>query len=74
MNLYNYLSTINRFWSNGDGGAIAKLISINGNHTTNANFHIEHPENAVERGLPQPIDEVVIYHLKVLFYLNCDRK
>lgn len=74
MNLFNYLSTISRFWNNNDGSAVAKLISINGNHVNNPNLQNEYPENAIERALVAPIDEVVCYHIKVLFFLSCERK
>lgn len=74
MNLHNYLTTVSRFWNNYDGGGVAKLISINGNHVNNTNLQVEYPENAIERVLGAPIDEVVCYHIKVLFYLSCERK
>lgn len=74
MNLYAYLQTLNRYWNNGDGSGVAKLLSMNGNHTNNPAIHVEHPEDTIERVLTSPIDEVVCYHIQVLFYLNSERK
>lgn len=74
MNLYSYLSTVNRLWGNEDGLAIARFLSISGNHAANPNLHVENPENAVVRSLPSPLDEVVSAHIKVLFYMHDIRK
>lgn len=74
MNLYNYLSTVNRLWNNEDGTGVSRFITLSGNHASNPNLHIENPDTAVERALVSPLDEVVSSHLKVLFYLYENRK
>lgn len=74
MNLYSYLSTVNRLWNNEDGSGVARFIALNGNHAANPNLHIENPDSAVARGIPAPLDEVISCHLKVLFYLHDNRK
>ncbi|CRK98791.1 CLUMA_CG012121, isoform A [Clunio marinus] len=70
MNLYNYLSTVNRLWNNEDGNGVSRFITINGNHSTNVNLHVENPDAAVERTIPTPLDEIISCHIKVLFYLH----
>lgn len=74
MNLYSYLSTVNRLWNNEDGTGVARFISLSGNHAVNPNLHIENPESAVARAIAAPLDEVIVCHLKVLFYLHDTRK
>ena len=74
MNLFNYLSTINRLWNNEDG-SVAKFVSINGNHAKNPNLWVNNPQEGVSRVIQSPIlAEVLVNHLKVISYLNCDRK
>lgn len=70
MNLYNYLSTVNRLWSGEDGAGVARFVSFFSNHASNPNLHVENPDAAVERSIPSPLDEVIIAHLRVLFYLD----
>lgn len=70
MNLFNYLSTVNRLWSGEDGAGVARFVSIFGNHAANPNLQVENPDAAVERAIGSPLDEVVIAHLRVLFYLD----
>jgi nuclear mRNA export protein PCID2/THP1 len=74
MNLYNYLQTVQRLWHNGDGNGVARFLTLNGNHVSQPNLHIENPENAVERQIQSPLEEVVSSHIKVLFYLHQNRK
>jgi hypothetical protein len=74
MNLYQYLNAVWRLWNNYDGSGVAKFISLTGNHTTNRNLHLDNPENAIERVMEPPLDEVLNSHLKVLFCLHDNRK
>ena len=74
MNFFNYLTTINRLWNNCDGHAVSRFLSLDGNHISIPNLHIENPEGVVERHIDSPLDEVIICHIKVLFYLNENRK
>lgn len=74
MNFYSYLSTISRLWSNRDGIGVARFVTLSGNHASNPNLHIENPESSVERSIESPLDEVIIAHIKVLYYLNENRK
>lgn len=74
MNFYNYLSTVNRLWNNDDGMGVARFITLSGNHASNPNLFVENPESGVARAIASPLDEVVVYHIKVLFYLHDNRK
>lgn len=74
MNLFQYLSTIQRLWNNYDGAGVSKFISLSGNHASNKNLHVENPEITIERQLEPLIDEVVLFHLKTLYYLHDTRK
>lgn len=74
MNLFSYLSTINRLWGNEDGSGVARFLTLGANHSSNTNLHIENPETVVERSISVPLDEVISAHLKVLFYLHDNRK
>lgn len=40
----------------------------------NSNLYLQNPENAVNRLLESPIDEIVSAHIKVLYYLWLERK
>lgn len=72
--LNNYLNAVHRAWSAQDGQTVASFISLNDKHIMNRNLYLEYPENAVQRQLDQPIDEIVCSHLKVLYYLGTERK
>lgn len=74
MSLYQYLNAVSRLWNNDDGTGVSKFISLSGNHTENRNLHLESPENAIERVIEAPLDEVLNSHLKVLFHLHDNRK
>lgn len=73
-NLSSYLSSVQRAWSAQDGRVISTQISLKDRHVLNRNLQLEMPENMVERMLDSPIDEIVSSHLKVLYYLTCERK
>lgn len=73
-NLSSYLSSVQRAWSAQDGRVISAQISLKDRHVLNRNLQLEMPENMVERMLDSPIDEIVSSHLKVLYYLTCERK
>ncbi|KAG5684489.1 hypothetical protein PVAND_013720 [Polypedilum vanderplanki] len=70
MNLFQYLTTIERFWNNGEGTALARLINISGSHASNKSLHVENCESMIERHLEPPVDEVINTHLKTLYYLH----
>lgn len=74
MNLFQYLTTVNRLWDNGDGSGVSRFISLSGNHVTNRSLHVENPESLVERHVEPPLDEVVNLHIKVLYYMHETRK
>jgi nuclear mRNA export protein PCID2/THP1 len=74
MNLYNYLSTINRLWNNEDGVGVARFITLSGNHAKNPNLHTDKPDEPVSRAIEPPLDEVVSFHLKVLYNLHSERE
>ena len=72
--LNSYLNGVQRAWSSQDGHLVSSLISLKDKHIGNRNLHVEIPDNMVERILDQTIDEIVSAHLKVLYYLTCERK
>lgn len=72
--LNNYLSSVHRAWTNGDGEVLASYISLKDKHIMNSNLYLQNPENAVNRLLESPIDEIVSAHIKVLYYLWLERK
>ncbi|XP_055845593.1 PCI domain-containing protein 2 homolog isoform X1 [Episyrphus balteatus] len=72
--LNNYLSGVQRAWSVQDGDTVAGFVSLKDKHIMNRNLYLLEPENYVERQLDPPIDEVVVAHLKVLYYLNSESR
>lgn len=75
MNFNNYISTINRLWNNDDGVGVARFITLSGNHAKMSNLQLRNfDESTVSRTLVTPLDDIVINHIKVLFYLYSDRK
>lgn len=73
-NLSSYLNSVQRAWSAQDGRVVASLISLKDRHVVSRSLQLEMPENMVERILDSPIDDIVSSHLKVLYYLTCERK
>lgn len=72
--LSTYLNNVQRAWSAQDGSLVASFVSLKDKHVSNRSLQIEMPENMVERMMDPPIDEIVSAHLKVLYYLTCERK
>lgn len=72
--LNNYLNNISRLWHSCDGDSLSMLLSLKDKHIMNRNLCVENPENVVVRVLDSPLDEIVIAHLKALYYLSVDRK
>lgn len=72
MNLYNYLSAMQRVWNIQDGKAVARFLSLQDQHVNNQNIQLENPESAVYRQLNAPLDEIVSSHLKTLYHLSVD--
>lgn len=70
----SYLNAVARTWHAQDGALVSQLISLRDRHATNPQLQIEFPESVVERILDTPIDEIVIEHIKVLYYLSRSRK
>lgn len=73
-NVNTYLNAVQRTWTAQDGKLVATFLSLRDRHATNPNLQIEYPDNLVERILDPSIDEVLSAHIKVLFYLSCERK
>lgn len=69
-----YLNAVARTWHAQDGGLVAQLVSLRDRHATNSQLQIEYPESMVERILDAPIDEILVEHIKVLYYLSRTRK
>lgn len=72
--LNNYLSGVQRAWAVQDGDTVASFLSLKDKHIMNRNLYLETPEDAVERQIDAPLDEIISAHLKVLYYLGLDRK
>ncbi|XP_037033737.1 PCI domain-containing protein 2 homolog isoform X2 [Bradysia coprophila] len=72
--LGTYLNCVQRAWSAQDGSLVASFVSLKDKHVANRSLQIEMPENMVARMVDAPIDEIVIAHLKVLYYLTCEPK
>lgn len=72
-NLSSYLNSVQRAWLAHDGRVVATLLSLKDRHVLSRNLQLEMPENMVERILDSPIDDIVSSHLKVLYYLTCER-
>lgn len=70
FNVANYLQIIERAWRSCNGQTISMFISIRHDHAKYKNYHIERPEGIVEKFLPVPIDELVVYHLKCLYAIS----
>lgn len=72
--LVTYLNAVARTWHAQDGAIVAQLVSLRDRHATNVSLQTESPESSIERILDSPIDEIVIEHIKVLYYLSRTRK
>lgn len=68
-----YLNAVARTWHAQDGALVAQLISLRDRHATNPQLQVEFPETLVERTLDGPIDEILVEHIKVLYYLSRTR-
>lgn len=69
-----YLNAVARTWHAQDGPIVAQLVSLRDRHARNPQLQIESPESMVERILDAPIDEILVEHMKVLYYLSRSRK
>lgn len=69
-----YLNAVSRTWHAQDGSLVAQLVSLRDRHATNTQLQNESPENLIDRILDAPIDEILIEHIKVLYYLSRSRK
>lgn len=72
--LSTYLNSVQRAWSAQDGNLVAAFVSLKDKHVSSRSLQIEMPENMVERMMDPPMDEIVSAHLRVLYYLTCERK
>lgn len=70
MNLAHYLQIIDRTWRDQDGAKLANFLSLRHEHAKYANYRQEQPESLVEKFLVGPVDELVILHLKCLYYIG----
>ncbi|VEN34856.1 unnamed protein product [Callosobruchus maculatus] len=70
INLAQYLQIIDRSWRGQDGYKVAQFLSLRHEHSRYPNYQQEHPESLVEKFLVPGIDELVTFHLKVLYYLG----
>lgn len=70
MTLAHYLQIIDRSWRVQDGTKIATFISLRHEHAKYGNYQLEMPEGLVDKFLTAPVDELVILHLKCLYYIG----
>ncbi|XP_019871609.1 PCI domain-containing protein 2 [Aethina tumida] len=70
MSLNHYLQVIERAWRDQNGEKVASFLSLRHEHSSFPSYQQESPEGIVERFLPNPIDELVILHLKCLYYIS----
>lgn len=68
------MNAVARTWHAQDGILMAQLLSLRDRHATNQQLQVEFPDNLVKRILDEPIDEILIEHIKVLYYLSRSRK
>ncbi|XP_050084527.1 PCI domain-containing protein 2 homolog [Anopheles aquasalis] len=71
MYLNDYLNKLMRVWNAQEGLAVARFVSLQDHHVKNANLYKEYPEDAVCRTVPEPLDEIVYTHLRVVYQLKC---
>lgn len=69
-----YLNAVTRTWHAQDGALVAQLVSLRDRHAINSQLQVEFPDSLVERILDAPIDEILIEHIKVLYYISRSRK
>lgn len=69
-----YLNAVARTWQAQDGALLSQLVSLRDRHAVATQLQIESPENSVDRILEAPIDEILVEHIKVLYYLSRSRK
>lgn len=72
--LTTYLNAVTRTWHATDGALVAQLVSLRDRHATNQQLQVEFPESLVERILDAPIDEILVEHIKVLYYISRSRE
>nr|CAH7768526.1 unnamed protein product [Callosobruchus chinensis] len=70
INLAQYLQIIDRSWRAQDGHKVAQFLSCRHDHARYPHYQQEHPESLVEKFLVPGIDELVIFHFKVLYYMG----
>ncbi|XP_018566610.1 PCI domain-containing protein 2 [Anoplophora glabripennis] len=70
MTLAHYLQIIDRSWRAQDGAKVATFISLRHEHAKYGNYQLEMPEGLVDKFLIAPADELVILHLKCLYYIG----
>jgi len=64
VSLNGYLSRIASCYDNYDGDNLATLLSFDDSHISNSRLQVQEPENAVERILEPPLDEMTAAHLR----------
>lgn len=70
MTLAHYLQILDRSWRAQDGVKVATFISLRHEHAKYGNYQLEMPEGLVDKFLTTPVDELIILHLKCLYYIG----
>ena len=66
----NYLQLLDKAWYSQDAALMANLLSLRDDHTQSVQLFIDQPRQIVEYFVTQPLDELVMVHLKCLYVLS----
>lgn len=70
MSLTHYLQLVDRCWRSQDGPIVASLLSLQQEHALSTHLHVQKPDTMVDRFIEAPLDDIVICHLKCLYFLT----
>lgn len=74
VSMTTYLEEVARLWHTQGGPSMARLVSLRDRHALNPQLQVEFPESYVERTINAPLQEILVEHIKVLYYLSRNRK
>jgi len=69
----NYLYDVAEAWGNMYCKRMTKYVSLKDNHVFDKSIHTDSPEDIVGDIIDKPLDEVIVSHLKVVYYITRDR-
>lgn len=71
MSLTHYLQLVDRCWRSQEGPIVSSLLSLQHEHAMSTYLHVQKPDTMVVRFIEPPVDDIVICHLKCLYFLTC---